>query len=155
PKRDQVLMAGPELKLHDLKTGNVVRQFGAGKDGNNRAHLAILPDGTKFFASRMNDPKIECWDLAGTKLELHEGHTAPITGLVLMPDGKQLISSSLDGTVRVWDAGVLKETNKLELNGRPVEALAMSPATRLIAVAVGEDILVHNFETKRSVHNVG
>src|SRR5262249_51607980 len=37
----------------------------------------------------------------------------------------------------------------------PVEAIALAPATRLMAVAVGEDILVHNFETKRSVTNVG
>jgi WD40 repeat protein len=31
------------------------------------------------------------------------GHTGPITTLAWSPDGQYLVSSSLDGTIRLWD----------------------------------------------------
>ena len=46
---------------------------------------------------------IKVWDAAtGQELLTLIGHTDWIMGLVFSPDGKQLASTSLDGTVRIW-----------------------------------------------------
>jgi WD40 repeat protein len=44
-----------------------------------------------------------------------KGHTGPVFGVALSPDGKRIASGSDDGTVRVWDAATGK--NLLTLNG--------------------------------------
>lgn len=33
------------------------------------------------------------------------GHSAPVTGAEFLPDGRRVVSSSLDGAAKVWDAG--------------------------------------------------
>lgn len=56
-----------------------------------------------------------------------EGHTDHVCGLVMTPDSKQVVSGSLDKTIKVWDlsSGELLYTMK-ENSGR-VGALAMAP----------------------------
>ncbi|AMV35662.1 WD domain, G-beta repeat [Pirellula sp. SH-Sr6A] len=43
------------------------------------------------------------------------GHRAPITAIDRTPDGKTLISSSLDGTIKFWDIDNGTESSKLEI----------------------------------------
>lgn len=55
-------------------------------------------------AGRNEDVKI--WDRATGKLwHTYDGHYEDVTGLVVLPNENQVISVSIDGTVRIWDLG--------------------------------------------------
>ena len=59
------------------------------------------PDGSQLAGTRGN--VVNIWETAtGRELLTLPGHTDWVMGLAFNPDGKQLASASLDGTVKVW-----------------------------------------------------
>jgi WD40 repeat protein len=76
------------------------------------------------------------------------GHTNLVSDLVFSPDGKRMATSSLDGTIKVWDPVTgeeklslpLPEEKKSKQAGHkgPVRAVAYSPDGKMLATA-GED----------------
>jgi WD40 repeat protein len=65
--------------------------------------LAISPDGSLLASADAR--LITLWTLPTRERYLTlKGHEALVTGLVFTPDSKTLISSSWDGTIRLWDA---------------------------------------------------
>ena len=45
------------------------------------------------------------WDAStGEELRVLKGHTAPVTSCAVSGNGRLIISTSQDGTLRVWDA---------------------------------------------------
>src|SRR5262245_23745978 len=55
--------------------------------------------------------------------------------LAYTPDGKQLVSGSMDGQVRVWDPRTGKELRAFRTTGEPALALAFDPPGRLLATS--------------------
>ncbi|KUJ08510.1 WD40 repeat-like protein [Mollisia scopiformis] len=52
------------------------------------------------------DEDVKVWDRATGKLwHTYEGHYEEVTGLVVLEDGRKVISVSIDGTVRTWGLG--------------------------------------------------
>ncbi len=70
--------------------------------------------------------------------ETVRGHTNLVSALVFSPDGTRMTTSSLDGTVKVWDP--VSGDEKLTLRGHkgPVRAVAYSANGKLLATG-GED----------------
>jgi WD40 repeat protein len=77
--------------------------------------------------------ELKLWDPA-TGREMHglKGHRGPIVGVAYSPDGKQLASASLDGTVRLWDTATGKEIRTLTRHRVPVRAVAFHPEGGLL-----------------------
>src|SRR5262249_20811365 len=123
-----LLLAGSWIKAWNPDTGDA-RFFGAQKGGNVRATLAPTPDGKKFFSATMEDPTITLWDVASAKPEGQLlGHKGMIWRLALSPDGNSLVSSGMDGTIRLWDAKKLSEIRVLLEERKLTHAtLAISP----------------------------
>ena len=70
------------------------------------------PDGRRIISGGgyyphgppMEETAIRLWDTeTGIELLALHGHTNDVTGVVFSPDGKRIASSSLDGTVRIWE----------------------------------------------------
>ncbi|KAG4035680.1 hypothetical protein MFRU_001g04490 [Monilinia fructicola] len=60
-----------------------------------------ITDTWVITAGRDEDVKI--WDKATGKLwHIYDGHYEEVTGLAILQGGKQVISISIDGTVRIW-----------------------------------------------------
>ena len=63
----------------------------------------------------------------GKELRAFEGHTKDVRRVAISPDGKQLLSASFDGSVRLWDLQTGKELKKFDGPGNFVESVAFTP----------------------------
>ncbi len=108
-------------------------------------HAGDKKDKTKADAGKKEDkgkkeekpePKKEKRVRAKPALEL-KGHTGFITHVVYNFDGKQLVSSSRDRTVRVWDALTGKELLNLKDYKHEVKSIAISPDGKHLATPTG------------------
>lgn len=49
------------------------------------------------------DEDVKVWDRATGKLwHVYDGHYQEVTGLILLEQGKKVVSVSIDGTIRIW-----------------------------------------------------
>jgi WD40 repeat protein len=73
-----------------------------GVNRQNVISVALHPNG-RLLAAAFDDHTIHIWDIS-TQKELMRlfGHTNQITDLRFTPDGTLLVSTSLDGTIRLW-----------------------------------------------------
>jgi len=61
---------------------------------------------TEWIITAGRDENVKIWDRATAKLfHVYEGHFQEVTGLVVMNDGREVVSVSIDGTVRLWPLG--------------------------------------------------
>lgn len=65
--------------------------------------MAVFSPDDQFVATCALDRTIKIFDLGGRCLKTMSGHTGNVLSVVWRSDGKSLISSSVDGTVREWD----------------------------------------------------
>jgi WD40 repeat protein len=122
------------LFLWSLSTAKLVRVFER-KDSIaghvNIASTAISPDGTLIaggLAMRSSssgdegqESGILLWDArSGRLLKKLRGHEAGVTALSFTPDGRWLVSSSYDGSIRYWypATGQLAATAQMDNQGR-------------------------------------
>ena len=67
----------------------------------------------------------------GRELKKLTGHSAAIVfGLDVLPDGKRILSASVDKSVRIWDTESGEEVRRLDMD-RPIYSAAVSPNGRL------------------------
>jgi WD40 repeat protein len=75
----------------------------AGKPSGLVWAVAFHPGGD-MLASAGGDGKIYLWNVQdGKSMDILLGHDAAVTSLAFSPDGKYLVSGSLDATVRFWE----------------------------------------------------
>lgn len=63
-----------------------------------------------------------------------EGHTDRITDLCFSEDGKWLLSSSMDGSLRIWDVILARQIDAIRVDV-PITALSLSPAMDILATS--------------------
>ncbi|MEO7132577.1 MAG: hypothetical protein ABIZ07_14495, partial [Dermatophilaceae bacterium] len=91
----------------DVKTGRERVRCDVGADAGWA--VAISPDGRGALS--VHDSDVILWNLASAQ-ELHrfQGHSNQIMALAFAPDGRTALSSSQDGSIRLW--GVPPETER-------------------------------------------
>ncbi len=98
--------AGSWVKVFETATGKeVVDWKTSDHPASLRGHLPLIvfsPDGRQLALE--SDMQAEVWDLA-TKSRTHvfTGHRGTVTAVAFTPDGKALLTGSVDGTALVWD----------------------------------------------------
>ena len=65
-----------------------------------------------------------------------EGHEDEVTGIAFSPDGKRIVSSSGDGTLRLWDVEKVKEIRVLKGHKEMVSGVAWARDGKAV-VSVG------------------
>jgi COMPASS component SWD3 len=89
-----------EIKVWDLPTGNEIRTF----KGDTSPMIAISADGQTLVGATRKEIKV--WDLpTGEEVQiLKSSHTKEIKSVAISPDGRTLVSGSVDCTIEVWRA---------------------------------------------------
>jgi WD40 repeat protein len=97
----------------------------------------------KQIASAGGEPAIRLWELpakgdeAWKPLKEFAGHTGAVTSLEsLAPDGKQMLSGSVDGSVRHWSVEQHRQIRQFD-HGAPVTSVAVAPNGKTFASAGG------------------
>lgn len=96
--------------------------FTCGRDGRARLTAGPTPDG----GSAPN---------TATKLRDYSGHSGPVTGLSVTADGKFLVTSGDDKTVRVWEVGSGKQLRSFQGHMTKATAVAVRGDGRQVASA--------------------
>ncbi len=104
------------------------------KPGGDIPALAVLPGGEKIVVGRA-DSKVLVLNVGDGKVEKEIDHGAPITGLRVRADGKQVVT--LGGpTARLWDTE--KWASTAQLHGNPLAAETVARAEQTLAFVKAE-----------------
>lgn len=102
------------VKLWDIATAKEVRSFSGHNDWVEDINFS--PDGKTIFTSGAPDQTARLWAVeTGEEILVlnGEGVWGWMTGLDFSPDGRRLLTASLDGTARVWDAQTGQELQRI------------------------------------------
>ncbi len=128
-----------EARIWDLATGRPRSTFKPDQSSSS-VLVAYTPERKAVLVRRSSDGQqvVTLWDVAaGTNLSTCEGHEQTVAAVALSPDGKTLVSSSIDKTMRVWEAATGK--NIARLGGEIYDPLAFSPDGKILACAWNVD----------------
>lgn len=97
--------------------------------------VAISSDGRfALMGGRWNDEDVHLIELeTGTRRQVLRGHVGGITSCRFSPDAKRALTSSLDGTIRLWDLATGKQLRRIEVCPQGVFMTAISPDGLLAA----------------------
>ena len=79
--------------------------------------------------------------MTGQPIGQLEGHTAPVVGVAFSPDGRRIVTASLDNTARIWDAGTGQMLGLLRGHTGSVNSAAFSPDGLRIVSASNDNTL--------------
>jgi WD40 repeat protein/DNA-binding SARP family transcriptional activator len=100
--------------------------------------VAWSPDGARIVAGLADgaDVSARVWDArTGARLFDLPGHAAALAHVEYSPDGQQIVTASLDGRARAWDAATGRLLRAIEL-GEAVTYASYSPDSQRLIVAV-------------------
>ncbi|HEX2474789.1 MAG TPA: WD40 repeat domain-containing protein, partial [Lacipirellulaceae bacterium] len=117
--------AAKSCEVFDIETGQLVRSYDAGVAEPRDA--ALSADG-RFLVSVGSHAAIVVWDArTGERIsDRFVGHSEASYDLAFTPDGRQIITGCLDGTIRIWNAATGAHERMLK-HDRWVAAIALSP----------------------------
>ncbi|MDR1248857.1 MAG: caspase family protein [Treponema sp.] len=117
------------VKLWSVENGDLLRTLSGYAEALT---VRFSPDG-RFIASGFADSAIIMWDaLTGRELRTLTGHEGAARTLVFSPDGRYIASaSSVDSTIRIWDAGTGSQIRSFGIAG--IETLHYSPNGKYLA----------------------
>jgi WD40 repeat protein len=95
------------MRVYQVATGKQLHELEKAGSPKNVSAVAWSADGTFVLTGRGNHT-IQYWSLKAKQDVQNIGTMAPVTGVVVSPDGKTLVAASLDRAVRFWDAGTGK-----------------------------------------------
>ena len=112
---------------------------------NNSTACAYSPD-NRFCAGGNLHGELRLWDAESfEELATIKAHDDEIKDCPFMPDGKTIVTASVDGIVRFWDVAVLLESSHQDRK-MSANAAAFSPCGRWLAT-VYDDLQISNVST--------
>jgi len=128
---------GKGLKFWNLEKLELVATLLKSAAGGFRE--PVFAADSKAIAIGNNDGTVEVWNLLRKVCVGNwKAHTGPVSGVAFMPDGKQLVTVSLDCTARLWE---VETQHPMQSFGRARNAfysVAVSPDGQRIAAGAWE-----------------
>ncbi|QBF32401.1 c-type cytochrome [Thalassococcus sp. S3] len=115
---DGLFSAGDDFTIRRWPDGAVI-----GRHQGKVTALSALPG---VIASASWDGTVGLWPLDGSEPRFLKGHQAGVNALLPLSDGRQIITASVDGTLRLWDVSDGTETRQILRHGFGINELAMN-----------------------------
>jgi Tol biopolymer transport system component len=139
------------VKIWDVASGRRLYTLGDASDGLTSVEYA--PSGDRIAAAGY-DKTIYIWRLGDTDSSLLQSLIADegsILALVWSPDGKTIVTSSSDGSIRFRDAATLNPIRVIDHQPDWVQALSISPdGTKLAAGRYNGSLTLYDAKTQNS-----
>ncbi|MHB8627515.1 MAG: nSTAND1 domain-containing NTPase [Aggregatilineales bacterium] len=123
--------------LWDVQSGQELRRFQDDVPGQGIFNLSFSPDGrtvalpTGNFASTAPGEVI-LWNVqTGQEIRRFKGHQAGVDGAYFSPDGRSVLSCSLDGVMILWDPSTGQEIRRLR--GYAIDPAGAAPQSGHVA----------------------
>jgi WD40 repeat protein len=132
------------------KLGETIIHFWNVQTGKSRRQFTLPISVTDVYLSADDSTLLTkggvafaTWDVAtGKRLGGSEGHEDQICSLAFTPDGKQLLSGSMDGTLRSWEPGTGEPLRIIARYLDRVQAFGISPDSKtVLSGGIGELVL--------------
>ena len=125
----------PDGSVQVLETKDGSERFTIKTSEEHVLVVAFSPDSsTLLTGGGYNEPAIQCWKAFDGRADGSlKGHTSGVTDLLFTPGGNQLISSSTDQTIRLWDWPSRRPAGILHGHLSEVAGLALAPDGRSLA----------------------
>jgi WD40 repeat protein len=125
--------------------------------------VAFSPDG-KFIATASSDTTARMWDVSvGTgsqydvattrEVRTFRRHTAAVTGVAFMPDGKYLLTGSDDKTAMLWDVATGQQVRTFSGSDAGIGGLAVSPDGKYLVTIDGSTARLWDVATGAQVRS--
>ncbi len=142
------------VKLWDVASGERLETFG--QPIMDQYAVAFNSAGTRVVGAGA-DNRIRQWSISpsgkeGTNrlLESRVAAEQPLVKLVYSPDGRTLVASSEDRTIKLWDSDKLTAIGELERQGDVAAALAFLPKScRLVVGRMDGSLKVYDLDAKQ------
>jgi WD40 repeat protein len=117
------------IRVWDTDTGAERARFGTSLD--YFTSVALSPDGKLVLAGGGGNNHVHVYDAeSGQKLRSFDWHTNWVMSVACSPDGRLALSSSYDGTVRLWEIATGKELHCFTGHTNWVMSVAFFPDGR-------------------------
>lgn len=110
--------------------------------------IAYSPDGS-MLATASDDRRIGLWSPEGKLLRLLEGHTDEVWRLMFSDDNRQILSSSKDGTARLWNTSTGQSIHVFRSPKAEISWADFLDSTHVLALNCGQGrgrVELHNIE---------
>ena len=86
---------------------------------------------------------------------IEKGHTSSIYAIAISPDGKYIVSGSIDTTIKIWDFKTGECLNTLEGHIDSVNSISISPDGKYIVSGSDDDtIKIWDFKTFEYIYTI-
>ncbi|PKA52914.1 Katanin p80 WD40 repeat-containing subunit B1 like [Apostasia shenzhenica] len=120
-----------DIKVWDFKGCVVKSKWEVGKSVTKIVYQRT----NGLLATVANDKVIRLFDVTALRMvRKFEGHTDRITDLCFSDDGKWILSSSMDGSLRIWDIILARQIDAMSVDVS-ITALSLSPAMDILATS--------------------
>lgn len=133
PDQKHFLSGSPDksIKLWEIDTGREVRTYNITVPFDE---MVISPDGA--YALLTTGSELKLWDIGKAEVKKTlKGHTDKILHASIFSDGKYILSSSEDKTVKIWDSATGREMKSFD--NQPAFDFSLSPDGKYVAFGKG------------------
>ncbi len=123
------------VRIWNAGNGGQMQVFAAG-GGLGSVTAACSPGGKLVLTTSLGDTGAGIWDsLTGKKLRELNNHSRSINSAGFSPDGRYVVTASMDGTALIWDAAGNRVRHVLRGHGGSVTRALFSPDSGYVATA--------------------
>ena len=138
-----IYSAGDDFTLRRWPGGEIV--------GQHKGKIVSVAASKTHVATASWDGTIGIWPIDGSTPELFGPTGSGVNAVTFSPDGSQLFSAGVDGSLRVWDVATGEETDRLVEHGFGINELifnaqdnwiaygAVDGVTRILDLTTGEE----------------